>query len=1438
MANGTTLFQLRSDRGQAYDGSSRGVAILGARNATPLRGDTGFRLDKGVMELARNPALDTLQTFTIEATITPELIAGDRRNIIEGQSPAVALFIEPAGKLVGSVHTAAGWVGVDSGATLLKPKTAARVRMMRHADGRTELQINDVTVGSKVIAGPIVNVGAAGFKIGAWVDSQRFPFVGSIGDVDIRRGVETPQTRIELASKAQKIAAEFKRKTGMSRVLVSLIPDEGRARLQPIRDIMNAAGVSKLSDLATLQLTQPMTMTPGKIVVAPRRTGAIRIDWSKIAATMKGATATNKRQTLATLLTNRNSGTVLRGLTAMPRGLDDGGEGDDPTQPPPTGRDPFETDPAVSGIGTGRPPVPSSPSGGGHGGGGGSAMVSAVGATATATAGEAFATSSASRDTPHVVLPMPSVLSAGIITASGRIPTLGDRLATGARLPVELRRLSPSLRRQMEIPTLPELFINRGGRLRLGDPTLPDALQKANPALWPSSGEPAIKTMALTTIPVGSAVIIAHTLDLTNTELRIEPSVTKLYIIAEEIICGANAKITWRRPGGTTPGRADDPDLNGRGWSGVQTRPDSRDGLSGEDGRNGQRGIDGSRGVDAPELEVWTKKMTAIPTLDLNGEDGRGGGRGQRGGNGGNGANGALGERVWFFGWHCTARPGHGGHGGDGGDGGGGGRGGDGGGGGNITIGVLEGTLATTVTSKSFKIKDQGGQRGAGGPGGAGGAGGRGGRAGIGETCKDAQHGRDGAQGQPGGQGGIGVNAGVDGEIRLFEFSEDAWDELLTRPWITELSPTDAFPGDTLTIRGSKFVSGDRVILDARVLTPTFNPDESVSVTIPMNIGGGLKSVVVRRPDGTESNRLNVGIKPRLATLPALLPPNSVVTVTGNAFLAGASALLDGSAIPAEVLNETSLRFTMPGTGGAGSTGGSVTVQVRNPDGRVSNARSVSKPRILEIPFRYGVHNLSFDNFKDGVPDWETFEDTFGTAEVWHELLDPVFGHPVLTGAYYAFYQHFLKGETNGGLATGFCTSLASLVADKFWKGETDATTLTKASLHKFLTGVHGKLLSRESLLHFHDQGREGVARVERSAREIEATFMRGCDRQNAPLLFFIPSGAAWDEGYFDRLSDSHCIMPYRFVYPDGHAGPVLSPDGSTTLSSLDGVQMFCWDCNEPTNPDCRLVFTNSGGTLNFEYFPGGSTVKFSSADGITLGMMSNGSYMLADHDLPFGGPFGLTTFVIDFLLSPAELQVTDGLGLRAGNFGGQILSEIPDSHPCYLVPKAYMLPAEQPLTRRIIGTAAGTYAYNSIAPGGASIVLENVPTTAGQEDTLAMNADGTQIRFTPGGAKTFSLTIARQVGTQARAIALSGVTGAPGEEVDITLSPELSLVRIGNRGVAESLEVRAFSIDRQTNRPLNRKFTGVAVPSQHDLVVAVPDWETLDVSVEALSFE
>ena len=62
------------------------------------------------------------------------------------------------------------------------------------------------------------------------------------------------------------------------------------------------------------------------------------------------------------------------------------------------------------------------------------------------------------------------------------------------------------------------------------------------------------------------------------------------------------------------------------------------------------------------------------------------------------------------------------------------------------------------------------------------------------ETCTSAKDGHGGAQGQPGGTGASGFSDGSDALVTFFEFTEAAWDDLMTRPWITQVSPPKPFP--------------------------------------------------------------------------------------------------------------------------------------------------------------------------------------------------------------------------------------------------------------------------------------------------------------------------------------------------------------------------------------------------------------------------------------------------------------------------------------------------------------------------------------------------------------------------------------------------------------------------------------------------------------------
>ena len=73
---------------------------------------------------------------------------------------------------------------------------------------------------------------------------------------------------------------------------------------------------------------------------------------------------------------------------------------------------------------------------------------------------------------------------------------------------------------------------------------------------------------------------------------------------------------------------------------------------------------------------------------------------------------------------------------------------------------------------------------------------------------------------------------------------------------------------------------------------------------------------------------------------------------------------------------------------------------------------------------------------------------------------------------------------------------------------------------------------------------------------------------------------------------------------------------------------------------------------------------------------------------------------------------------------------------------------------------------------------------------------------------------------------------------MDLTISPDLSLVRLGNRNVDRTVEVRAFSVDKATNTPVNKSAPGVSLPTQSDLVVAVPDWNAVNMSVQTVPFQ
>lgn len=85
--------------------------------------------------------------------------------------------------------------------------------------------------------------------------------------------------------------------------------------------------------------------------------------------------------------------------------------------------------------------------------------------------------------------------------------------------------------------------------------------------------------------------------------------------------------------------------------------------------------------------------------------------------------------------------------------------------------------------------------------------------------------------------------------------------------------------------------------------------------------------------------------------------------------------------------------------------------------------------------------------------------------------------------------------------------------------------------------------------------------------------------------------------------------------------------------------------------------------------------------------------------------------------------------------------------------------------------------------------------TAAGQADVLAVNADGTSIRFTPGAAKSFTLNLAREVAREVREVTITGAGAGLTTAMDLNLSPDLSIVRLSNTDTTRTVDVQVGQI-------------------------------------------
>lgn len=403
-------------------------------------------------------------------------------------------------------------------------------------------------------------------------------------------------------------------------------------------------------------------------------------------------------------------------------------------------------------------------------------------------------------------------------------------------------------------------------------------------------------------IPANTSVIIASTLDLTNTTLTVKWPINTLTIIVETLTCLSGALINyddsaaWNPPAPGAPPQA----ANGTSYNPYSYGGGANDGPNGGNGTNGQPGTpQGLVPPGAPNVNIYALNINGMPAVNLQGLKGAKGYPGQMGGNGGNGGAGKNGSDAWPFG--CTSQPGHGGNGGSGGNGGNGGNGGQGGSGGNFLIATTQDNWNQNLLNHSWNINVSGGPGGDPGPGGSGGGYGQGGQAGTpggaGE-CNKYPPGTQGQMGTLGGGGGDGP-AGNNGLMTPDIITEQEWEEELTLPYLYTITPSQGFAGTAISGTGINFGPGDGALVNGQSVAATFPAGGQVNLTIPGNQAAGFITVAIRRAlDGAVSSPVNFNVLPSIGALnvtpavgkvPMLGNPGTTITITADGLVAGST---------------------------------------------------------------------------------------------------------------------------------------------------------------------------------------------------------------------------------------------------------------------------------------------------------------------------------------------------------------------------------------------------------------------------------------------------------------------------------------------------------------------------------------------------------------------
>jgi hypothetical protein len=160
-------------------------------------------------------------------------------------------------------------------------------------------------------------------------------------------------------------------------------------------------------------------------------------------------------------------------------------------------------------------------------------------------------------------------------------------------------------------------------------------------------------------------------------------------------------------------------------------------------------------------------------------------------------------------------------------------------------------------------------------------------------------------------------------------------------PTIGSVSPTSGplAGGTQITIAGTNFVSGARVLVGGRSATTTFVGSTQLRASTPTGAAAAAVAVQVTNPNGQSATRSNAftyiassGAAPSINSVSPTSGPTAggtMVTVMGANFVSGARVLFGGRAATTTFVSSSQVRASTP----TGAAAGAVAVQVVNPNG-------------------------------------------------------------------------------------------------------------------------------------------------------------------------------------------------------------------------------------------------------------------------------------------------------------------------------------------------------------------------------------------------------------------------------------------------------------------------------------------------------------------------